>query len=155
MASATSDTGNTSSKQQQAQRKENYNKSKRPVSSVDHFHPYRRKKEKRSSLLNLHMLQSTCFGTKIVCVCMCVCVCMRHVCVCVCVCVRKENSSSRRHELESSLFLSTGNHPAVVQLPKKYCSARPGQSSDRPNPPSNKTLFRLFSSFHQSSEKAL
>ena len=63
MASTTSDTGDTSSKQQQAQRKENYNKRKRPVSSVDHCHPYRRKKEKRSSLLNLHMLQSTCFGT--------------------------------------------------------------------------------------------
>ena len=44
MASTTSDTGDTSSKQQQAQRKENYNKSKRPVSSVDHCHPYRRKK---------------------------------------------------------------------------------------------------------------
>ena len=44
MASTTSDTGDTSSKQQQAQRKENYNKSKRPVSSVDQCHPYRRKK---------------------------------------------------------------------------------------------------------------
>ena len=44
MASTTSDTGDTSSKQQQAQRKENYKKSKRPVSSVDHCHPYRRKK---------------------------------------------------------------------------------------------------------------
>ena len=65
MASTTSDTGDTSSKQQQAQCKENYNKRKRPVSSVDHCHPYRRKKEKRSSLLNLHMLQSTCFGTEI------------------------------------------------------------------------------------------
>ena len=62
MANTTSDTGDTSSKQQQAQCKENYNKSKRPVSSVDHCHPYRRK-EKRSSLPNLHMLQSTCFGT--------------------------------------------------------------------------------------------
>ena len=39
MASTTSNTGDTSSKQQQAQRKENYNKSKRPVSSVDHCHP--------------------------------------------------------------------------------------------------------------------
>ena len=34
MASMTSDTGDTSSKQQQAQCKENYNKSRRPVSSV-------------------------------------------------------------------------------------------------------------------------
>ena len=40
MASTTSDTGDTSSKQQQAQRKENYNKRKRPVSLVDHCHPY-------------------------------------------------------------------------------------------------------------------
>ena len=48
MASTTSDTGDTSSKQQQAQRKENYNKSKRPVSSVDHCHPYRRKKRREA-----------------------------------------------------------------------------------------------------------
>ena len=41
MASTTSNTGDTSSKQQQAQRKENYNNSKRPVSSVDHCHPHR------------------------------------------------------------------------------------------------------------------
>ena len=39
MASTTSDTGDTSSKQQRAQHKEKYNKSKRPVSSVDHCHP--------------------------------------------------------------------------------------------------------------------
>ena len=37
-------------------------KRKRPASLVDHCHPYRRKK-KGSSSLNLHMLQSTCFGT--------------------------------------------------------------------------------------------
>ena len=48
MASTTSDTDDTSSKQQQAQRKENYNKSKRPVSSVDHCHPYRRKKRREA-----------------------------------------------------------------------------------------------------------
>ena len=48
MASTTSDTGDTSSKQQQAQCKENYNKSKRPVSSVDHCHPYRRKKRREA-----------------------------------------------------------------------------------------------------------
>ena len=48
MASTTSDTGDTSSKQQQAQRKENYNKIKRPVSSVDHCHPYRRKKRREA-----------------------------------------------------------------------------------------------------------
>ena len=47
MASTTSDTGDTSSKQR-AQRKENYNKRKRPVSSVDHCHPYRRKKRREA-----------------------------------------------------------------------------------------------------------
>ena len=48
MASTTSDTGDTSSKQRQAQRKENYNKRKRPVSSVNHYHPYRRKKRREA-----------------------------------------------------------------------------------------------------------
>ena len=48
MANTTSDTGDTSSKQQQAQCKENYNKRKRPVSSVDHCHPYRRKKRREA-----------------------------------------------------------------------------------------------------------
>ena len=48
MASTTSDTGDASRKQQQAQRKENYNKRKRPVSSVDHCHPYRRKKRREA-----------------------------------------------------------------------------------------------------------
>ena len=47
MASTTSDTGDTSSKQQQAQRKENY-KRKRPFSSVDHCHPCRRKKRREA-----------------------------------------------------------------------------------------------------------
>ena len=42
----------------------------------------------RASLLNLHMLQSTYFETKIDCVRVCVCVCVFvSVCVCVCVCV--------------------------------------------------------------------
>ena len=50
MASTTSDTGDTSSKQQQAQHKENYNKSKRPVSLVDHCHPYRTENLYQSSL---------------------------------------------------------------------------------------------------------
>ena len=42
----TSNTGDTSSEdpEQQAQRKEKYNKSKRPFSSIDHCHPYRRKR---------------------------------------------------------------------------------------------------------------
>ena len=48
MASMTSNTNDTSSKLQQAQRKENYNKRKRPVSSVDHCHPYRRKKRREA-----------------------------------------------------------------------------------------------------------
>ena len=51
MASTTSDTGDTSSKQQQAQRKEINNKRKRPVSSVDHCHPYRRKKRREAIYL--------------------------------------------------------------------------------------------------------
>ena len=55
MASTTSDTGDTSSKQQQAQCKENYNKSKRPVSSVDHCHPYRRKKRRELIQLSVHI----------------------------------------------------------------------------------------------------
>ena len=52
MAIMTSDTDDTSSKQQQAQRKQKYNKRKRkrPVSSVDHCHPYTRKQ--RSSYLS-------------------------------------------------------------------------------------------------------
>ena len=57
-----SNTGDTSSKQQQAQRKENYNKSKRPVSSVDHCHPYRRKREEKQFTKPTHVA-STCFGT--------------------------------------------------------------------------------------------
>ena len=58
MASTTSDTGDTSSKQQQAQRKENHNKSKKSVSLVDHCHPHRRKKRREA----------------VVCVSVCVCV---------------------------------------------------------------------------------
>ena len=64
MVSTTSDTGDTSSNFQQAQRKEKYSKSKRPISSVDHC-PHRRK--------------------KCVCVCVCVRACTRvHACVDVC-----------------------------------------------------------------------
>ena len=67
MASTTSDIGDTSSKQQQAQCKENYNKSKRPVSSV------------------------------CVCVYVCACVraCVWCVCVCVCVCVCQRETKDR------------------------------------------------------------
>ena len=44
MVSTTSVTGDTSSKQQQAQRKQKY-KRQRPVSLVNLCHPYRRKRE--------------------------------------------------------------------------------------------------------------
>ena len=45
------------------------------------------------------------------------------------------------------LFLSTGKHQAVGQLPRVSFSAQPGQSSDRPNLPPHKTrsIFRFLS----------
>ena len=73
-------------------------------------------------------------------------------------CVRKETSSSLRHELESSLFLSTGKHPAVVQPLRESSSALPRQGSDRPNVnlrPHKKELCDFLVSFRQSSENAL
>ena len=45
MASTTSDTGDTSSKQQQAQREEDYNKSKRPVSLFDKLQKKKREEK--------------------------------------------------------------------------------------------------------------
>ena len=64
MASTTSDTGDNSSEQQQAQRKQKYNKRKRPVSSVDHCHPViQEKKEKQ--LLILHMCVYACMPTHV------------------------------------------------------------------------------------------
>ena len=62
MASTTSDTGDTSSKQQQAQCKQKIQQEKearfisRSLSSLQ-------EKKKEKQLLILHMLQSTCFGT--------------------------------------------------------------------------------------------
>ena len=78
-----------------------------------------------------------------VCVCVCVCVCecvsvwvCECVCVsvwvCECVSVRYQTPFSSRHESGQSLFLSTGKHQAVGQLPRVSFSALPWQSSDRP-----------------------
>ena len=53
MASPTSDTGDTSSRQQQAQRIENCNKSKRPVSACRSLPSLQKKKEKRSIVNSL------------------------------------------------------------------------------------------------------
>ena len=61
-------------------------------------------------------------------------------CVSVCVCVRYQTPFSSRHESGPSLFLSTGKHPVVGQLPRVFFSALPGQSSDRPNLPPHKQL---------------
>ena len=62
MASTTSDTGDTSSEQQNA--------CKKNTRARGPFHQsitaiLTEEKKKRSRLLNLHMLQSTCLGTKI------------------------------------------------------------------------------------------
>ena len=66
-------------------------------------------------------------------------------CVCVCVCVRYQTPFSSRHESGPSLFLSTGKHPVVGQLPRVSFSALPGQSSDRPNlPPYPSAITALF-----------
>ena len=48
--SMTSDTGDDTSKQQQPQRKEIFNKGKRPVSPIDHCHPNGRKKDKQLTI---------------------------------------------------------------------------------------------------------
>ena len=66
------------------------------------------------------------------------------VCVCVCVCVR-EKTFLLRHKSESNSLLSTGSHPALVQMPRESCSAQPGQSSDCPNLSPHKKSFRFFS----------
>ena len=59
-------------------------------------------------------------------------------------CVR-EQTFSLRHKLELSLFLSKGKHPALARTPQEFCSALPGQSSERPNLPPDQKLFQLFS----------
>ena len=82
----------------------------------------------------------------------CVCVC---VCVCVCMCVRSQTPFSSRHASGPSLFLSTGKHPVVGQLPRVSFSALPGQSSDRPNLPPHKKTFDFSVFFRQYSESTL
>ena len=72
MASMTSDTGDTSSKQQQAQRNEIYSKSKRPISSVDLCVSVRDVRTCVSLCVCVHA--GICL---FVCLFMCVCVCMR------------------------------------------------------------------------------
>ena len=63
------------------------------------------------------------------------------VCVCVCVCP----VSNSFLITPRSLFLSTGKHPVVGQLPRVSFSALPGQSSDRPNlPPHPSAITALF-----------
>ena len=65
--------------------------------------------------------------------------------VCVCVCVWYQTPFSSRHESGRSLFLSTGKHLVVGQLPQVSFSALPGQSSDRPNLTTPQKNFRFFS----------
>ena len=61
------------------------------------------------------------------------------------VCVRYQTPFSSRHGSGPSLFLSTGKHPVVGQLPRVSFSALPGQSSDRPNlPPYPSAITTLF-----------
>ena len=80
-----------------------------------------------------------------------------HAPVCVCVCVRYETPFSSCHESGPSLFLSTGKHPVVGQLPRVSFSALPGESSDRPNlPPHQKlSIFQFpFSSIQRAPSEA-
>ena len=60
------------------------------------------------------------------------------VCLSVCLSVRYQTPFSSRHESGPGLFLSTGKHPVVGQLPRVFFSALPGQSSGRPNLPPHK-----------------
>ena len=60
--------------------------------------------------------------------------------LCACHCIA---GNVLRHESESSLFLSTGCHPALVPTPRESCSAQPGQSSDLPNLPPHTKLLRF------------
>ena len=67
------------------------------------------------------------------------------VCVCVCVSVRYQTPFSSRHESGPGLFLLTGKHPVVGQLPRVSFSALPGQSSGHPNlPPYPSAITALF-----------
>ena len=64
---------------------------------------------------------------------------------CVCLSVRYQTPFSSRHESGPGLFLLTGKHPVVGQLPRVSFSALPGQSSGRPNlPPYPSAITALF-----------
>ena len=66
--------------------------------------------------------------------------------------VRYQTPFSSRHESGPSLFLLTGKHPVVGQLPPVSFPALPGQSSDRPNLPPHQNTFDFSVSFRQYSE---
>ena len=76
------------------------------------------------------------------------------VCVCVCVCVRYQTHFSSRHE--SRLFLSTGKHPVVGQLPRVSFSSLLclGRVATVQTYHTTKS-FRFFISFRQYSESTL
>ena len=79
------------------------------------------------------------------------------MCVSVCLCVRYQTPFSSHHESGPSLFLLTGKHPVLGQLPRVFFSALPGQSSDRPNLPPHKKLsiFQFsFASIRRAPSKA-
>ena len=66
---------------------------------------------------------------------------------CVCLSVRYQTPFSSRHESAAGpgLFLLTGKHPVVGQLPRVSFSALPGQSSGRPTlPPYPSAITALF-----------
>ena len=89
MESTTSDTGDTSSKQQQAQRMQKYTKRKRPVSSVDHCHPYIRKNREEKQFTKLRVcVPRACVrfcesGLASLIVCVIICVARVRMCVSV------------------------------------------------------------------------
>ena len=73
----------------------------------------------------------------------------------MCLCVRYQTPFSSRHESGPSLFLLTGKHPVVRQLPRVSFSGLPGQSSDRLNLPPHKKTFDFSVYFRQYSESTL
>ena len=131
-------------KYQQAQRKEKYNNKKRPILSVDHCHPYGRKKEKQLT----KPTQSFCSLPVCLFVSLCVSVCLSAT----------YTPSSLHHKAESSLFLSTGKHPKLVQLPWAscilLCSAYAEQRPPKPTAP-QKNFFDFSLPFRQCSQNAL
>ena len=67
------------------------------------------------------------------------------MCVCVCVFARYQTPFSSLHKSGPGLFLLTGKHPVVGQLPWVSFSALPGESRDRPNlPPYPSAFTALF-----------